>query len=147
MLKTTLLHPRILAALASSGHFSRVLVADGNYPVASCSNPAAEKVFLNLMPGVVSTTEVLEALLDTVVFNSAAVMAAPAGFEAPVQDRYGEMLGESVPMQRLDRQAFYDAVRSQDTTLVIQTGDTRRFANLLLTIGVVVTDGRGGRQA
>jgi L-fucose mutarotase/ribose pyranase (RbsD/FucU family) len=31
MLKTHLLHPEILSALAASGHFSQVLIADGKF--------------------------------------------------------------------------------------------------------------------
>jgi len=137
MLKTKLLHPDILAALARSGHFSQVLVADGNYPAASRSNPAAAKVFLNLMPGVVKTTEVLEALLDTIVVQEAAMMQLPQGEEAPVQETYIGMLPPGIEVKRLERYAFYEAVCSPNTTLVILTGDTRRFANILLTIGVV----------
>jgi len=40
-------------------------------------------------------------------------------------------------MKRLERYAFYDAACSPLTSLVIATAETRRFANLLLTIGVV----------
>ena len=137
MLKTKLLHPDILAALARSGHFSQVLIADSNYPLASRSNPAAAKVFLNLMPGVVKTTEVLEALLATIVVQEATMMMMPQGEEAPVQDTYIGMLPAGIEVKRLERYAFYEAVCSPNTTLVILTGDTRRFANILLTIGVV----------
>lgn len=38
MLKTELLHPEVLEALGTSGHGSRVLIADGNYPFATGSN-------------------------------------------------------------------------------------------------------------
>lgn len=137
MLKTKLLHPEILKALASSGHFSQVLIADGNFPVASRSHPAAAKVFLNLMPGTVKTTEVLEALLDTIPVQEAAVMETPNGVEAPVIADYRSMLPREIGINRMERYAFYDAASSPNTTLVIATGDTRRFANLLLTIGVV----------
>jgi L-fucose mutarotase len=137
MLTTKLLHPEILKALASSGHFSQVLIADGNFPVASRSSPSATRVFLNLMPGIVKTTDVLEALLATIPIQDATVMEIPAGTEAPVISEYLSMLPPSVGMNRLERFAFYDAVSSPNTTLVIATGDTRRFANILLTIGVV----------
>lgn len=137
MLKTKLLHPEILSALARSGHGSRVLIADGNYPAASRSNPAAAKVFLNLMPGVVKTTEVLETLLDAIVIQEAAIMQISAGTEAPAVEEYKAMLSRDIEVKSMERYAFYDAVSSPDTTLVILTGDTRRFANLLLTIGVV----------
>jgi len=60
-------HPEILQALAGSGHFSQVLIADGNYPIVSGTNPATKRVFLNLAPGTVSALEVLEAVLSAIV--------------------------------------------------------------------------------
>jgi hypothetical protein len=64
MLKTRLLHPEILAALAASGHFSQVLVADGNFPVAGNRGRNAHVVHLNLTPGTLDAITVLDALLD-----------------------------------------------------------------------------------
>lgn len=61
MLKTTLLHPDILAALAGSGHFSQVLIADGNFPVLGNRGPNARVVHLNLS----RTHAVEEPLMDT----------------------------------------------------------------------------------
>jgi L-fucose mutarotase len=137
MLKTRLLHPEILRALASSGHFSQVLVADGNYAVASRSGANATKVFLNLMAGIPKTTDVLAALVDTIPIQSAALMQIPNGERAPVHDESVSLLPAGTPVAYLERQAFYDAVCSPLTSLVIATGETRRFANVLLTIGVV----------
>ena len=74
MLNTKLLHPEILRVLASSGHFSQVLIADGNYPFVSRSGPAATTVYLNLMPGIAKTTDVLEALLPMIPIQAASVM-------------------------------------------------------------------------
>ena len=137
MLKSKLLHPEILRILASSGHVSQVLIADGNYPFISKSRPETHKVYLNLMPGIPKTTDVLEALLETVPIQEAAVMETPNGEPAPVHDEYAAMLPAGVPVKRMERYAFYDAVCSPMTSLVVATGETRRFANLLLTIGVV----------
>lgn len=137
MLKTKLLHPEILRALGSSGHFSQILIADGNYPFVSRSGPDATKVYLNLMPGIPKTTDVLEALLEITPFQEAAVMQTPNGEIAPVHEEYRTMLPSCIEIRSLERQAFYNAVCSPLTSLVIATGETRRFANLLLTIGVV----------
>ena len=60
MLKHTLLHPDITAALGRAGHHSKVLIADGNYPCSSTLGPNAKLVCLNLRPGVVTCTQVLE---------------------------------------------------------------------------------------
>jgi L-fucose mutarotase len=132
-----LLHPEILQALGRSGHFSQVLIGDGNYPFASRRGPNAAMVYLNLMPGIPKTTDVLEALLDAIPIQDAAVMQAPDDAEAPVQAEYAKMLPPGLSIKRLERYAFYDAVCSPLTSLIIATGETRRFANLLLTIGVV----------
>ncbi|MEM8735842.1 MAG: RbsD/FucU domain-containing protein, partial [Planctomycetota bacterium] len=73
MLKTKLLHPEILRACARSGHHSKILIADGNYPAASKIGPKAELVSLQLMPGVPTVAQVLDAILNEVpidVFNT-----------------------------------------------------------------------------
>jgi L-fucose mutarotase len=137
MLKTRLLHPEILRALASSGHFSQVLVADGNYPVASHCGPNATRVFLNLCPGIARTTDVLSVLVATIPVQAAALMQLPDGESAAVHEEYQALLPPEASVTKLERSAFYDAVRSPLTTLVIATGETRRFANILLTMGVV----------
>jgi len=40
-------------------------------------------------------------------------------------------------MTSYPRMEFYEKVKEPETTLVIATGEQRRFANLLLTIGVI----------
>jgi hypothetical protein len=42
MIRSVLLHPQILKVLASAGHGSVVLIADGNFPFTTGANPAAE---------------------------------------------------------------------------------------------------------
>ena len=66
MLKTNLTHPGILAALGSMGHGSKVLIADGNYPFSTHTNPAAAHIYLNLRPGLISVTDALEAVITAV---------------------------------------------------------------------------------
>lgn len=136
MLTTRLLHPEILAALARCGHFSKVLIADGNYPVCTMSNPAAVRVHLNLSPGIPTVMNVLEALAAVAVFQEAEVVAPPDDSFREAHRQYAALL-PGVQFQELARPAFYDAARSYQTGLVIATADTRRFANLLLTVGVV----------
>ena len=136
MLTGKLLHPEILRVLASSGHFSQVLIADGNYPFASRSGPKATTVYLNLTPGIPKATDVLEALLGTIPIQDAAVMQTSNSEAAPIHDEFARML-PGVDIKQLERYAFYDTACSPLTSLVIATAETRRFANLLLTIGVV----------
>ena len=136
MLLTELLHPEILAALASAGHGSRVLLADGHYPASTAVGRQARTVYLNLTPGLLNVSTVLDVLLRTVPIEAAAVMVPPAAEPEP------EAIGEyrhrlpSVPVDELDRFAFYAQARSDDLALSIVTADVRTYANLLLTIGV-----------
>lgn len=137
MLKTPLTHPEILAALAASGHFSQVLVADGNFPVAGNRGPNARVVHLNLGPGVVDAPTVLDHLLAVVPVQAATVMEPPPGFTPPLFAVYRGKLGADVTWQQMERWAFYERIASPRTTLIVATGEQRRFANLLLEVGVV----------
>src|SRR5258705_9037799 len=74
MLKTKLLHPEILAILARAGRHGTILIADGNYPASSTLGPNAKLVSLQLMPGVPTVTQVLQAILATVPIDRANTM-------------------------------------------------------------------------
>jgi L-fucose mutarotase len=140
VLRYRLTHPEILAALASAGHGSTVLLADGHYPAATAAGPHAITVALNLAPGTVTVTEVLDLLVDAVAIESVAVMVPPADDPTPaIFDEFASILPAGTPRADLDRFAFYAAAKSDDLALVVQTGDTRIYANILVTLGVVAT--------
>ena len=145
MLKHRLIHPRINEVLGRAGHHSKVLIADGNYPASSTLGPRAELVSLNLMPGVVNCTQVLEALLSAVPVERANTMmyekTGPYALEAdpPVWANYRRAMkdaGLKLDLEPIEKWEFYKAVETGDHVLTIQTADQQRFANLLLTIGV-----------
>ncbi|MEJ0103949.1 MAG: RbsD/FucU family protein [Bacteroidota bacterium] len=137
MLKTKLLHPDILQVLAVNGHGARILIADGNFPFTTKTPPSSKKVFLNLAPGLVTVTDVLGVLKDYIQVESVLIMASPDENEQPVHSEFLTILGEGTELKKLKRQEFYEQVLVNDTCLVIATGETRRFANILLTIGVI----------
>lgn len=64
-------------------------------------------------------------------------MAPPEDFHPQIHDEYKQMLGSNIPWVEMERWAFYEKIKSPSTTLAIATGEQRRFANLLLTVGVV----------
>lgn len=137
MLITRLLHPGILAALGSAGHGAQVLIADGNYPLLTRTNDASHRVYLNLAPGLVSVTDVLAALLEAIPVEAAHVMGPDGDDEPGIFGEFREQMPD-VPLQRLGRFEFYDMARGPDLALAIATGEQRIYANLLLTIGVVM---------
>jgi len=136
MLKTQLLHPTILQVLGASGHGSVILIADGNYPFITRSNPAAERVYLNFMPGVLSVTDVLKGIVTAIPIEAAHVMTPDDGSDQPIFAEFRQLLPDT-ELQKLGRYEFYDIARGSDVSLVIATGEQRIYANLLLTIGVV----------
>ncbi|MHB0858320.1 MAG: RbsD/FucU family protein [Anaerolineae bacterium] len=140
MLTYRLTHPQILAALAGAGHGSKILIADGNYPFSTGSNPAAAHVFLNLSRGSAPVDEVLAVMAEAVPIESAHVMMPQDGSEPPIFGDFRRLLPDGVELQPLGRYAFYDTARASDVALVIATGEQRIYANILLTIGVVPPD-------
>ena len=140
MLKYELTHPEILASLARAGHGSQVLIADGNYPFTTGSNPAAAHVYLNLTHGSAPVDDVLAILVDAVVIEAAHVMMPESGPEPPIFESFRCILGQEVDLQLLGRFAFYEAACGSDVALVIATGEQRIYANILLTLGVVQPD-------
>ncbi|MCP4886670.1 MAG: RbsD/FucU family protein [Rubripirellula sp.] len=145
MLRHKLIHPQISAILAAAGHHSTVLIADGNYPAASKRGPRSELISLNLMPGVPTCDQVLEALLSAVPVEAIQTMetetSGPYALEGdpPVWDDYRKTIKEAhldLDLQPVDKWKFYEAVSTADHVLTIQTADQQRYANILLTIGV-----------
>ncbi len=137
MLTTRLLHPEILRALGEAGHGAQVLIADGNYPLATRSNPAARRVFLNLEPGKLTVTDVLEVLAGAIPIEAVHVMGPDDGTEPSIHADFRRVLPGHEPT-RLGRFEFYDMARGSDTALAIATGEQRIYANIVLTIGVVM---------
>jgi len=136
MIRTKLTHPGILGTLGMLGHGSRVLIADGNFPFATHTNPSAFRVYLNLRRGLVTVTDVLETLVDTIPIEAAHVMQPDDGVEPEIFSEFRALL-PGIELQPVGRFDFYDISGLPDVGLVIATGEARVYANLLLTIGVV----------
>lgn len=139
MINHELVHPDILHALGSCGHGSKVLIADGDFPVSTTLGSNATVVRLNLSPGIVKATEVLAALILTCPLEAGVVMAVPDGVSQPeIWLEYETQLREAGHHFRIlenERFSFYEECETKSMALVIQTAETKEYANLLLTIG------------
>src|SRR5271170_7583812 len=132
MLKTPVLHPQILGALGRAGHSSKILIADGNYPFQTKKGPNAEMVFLNFAPGQMNVAEVMEPMRT----GPYAMKNDP-----PIFEEFRKILkarNASLDLTKVERFAFYEAAGTKDAALTIATGEQRIYANILLTIGVVM---------
>ncbi|MBP90490.1 MAG: transporter [Planctomycetaceae bacterium] len=145
MLKHQLIHPEINAILGAAGHHGKILIADGNYPASSKLGPRAELVHLNLMPGLVTCDQVLQAILSAVPIEEINTMMyeteGPYALteDPPVWTEYRQTLKAAkldLELKPIEKWAFYDAVATEDHILTVQTADQQRYANILLAIGV-----------
>lgn len=74
MLKTAVIPPTIMEALGRSGHFSQVVIADGNLPVGAMNGPNSTTVHLNFRPGMLDAMTVLEGVLEVCPVQGVIVM-------------------------------------------------------------------------
>lgn len=139
MLSSRLVHPDLLAALGRMGHGSQILIADGNYPHVTGTHPDAERIHLNVTPGLLTVDQVLDLLIDTVPIESAQWMDTAEGQTSSATQGHLALLeraGLTEEASGLERFAFYEAARQAGVGVVIATGDIRQYANILLTVGV-----------
>ncbi len=134
MLTSKLIQPQIQEALAYCGHGNKILIADGNYPLAEKTGNA-RKVYLGLTRGNPPVTQVLEAVLSAVNVEKAEVMVPSEGPEPEIFREFRQLLG-GMELSGLGRYEFYDACMADNAiVLAVSTGEQRVFANILLTIG------------
>jgi L-fucose mutarotase len=147
VLRTPLIHPPLLAALAAAGHGGKVLIADANYSASTNVNPGAARIHLNVRPGLVTVAGVLEPVLATVPVEAVTVMTPDGGGTPEVWAVYQQMLREGLALRELDRFGFYAACREPDVAVCVATGDAALYSNVLLTIGYLTPDGEDGPPA
>lgn len=137
MLKSKLQHPGILKAIAGAGHGAQILITDGHYPASTKVKNGVEKIYLNITPGLVSVTDLLQVLADTIDIEAVTVMAPPADPMPEIFADFQKIIPEHAEFNKVDRFGFYDlCVENEDLCLVLVSADTRQYANILLTIGV-----------
>lgn len=137
MLKTRIIHPELIQALAETGHGAKILVGDSNYPVTVKANPSARIVFLNFVPGLIGGVDIIRAIAETVPIESAIYMEPPDRKMPAIVGEYRGLIDQAAPFEARGRFDFYEEALSPDTAVVIASGEQRVYANLLITVGVV----------
>lgn len=128
------INPEIMKVISLLGHGDRILIADGNYPLATKTG-SAKKLWLGLCAGIPTVTEVLDVVLSLVNVEAAAVMQPGSGDEPEIFEEFRQMLS-GVELEALERYDFYDECTKPSLCLAISTGEKRTFSNILLTVGV-----------
>jgi L-fucose mutarotase len=65
------------------------------------------------------------------------VMTPPDGSDQPVFEEFRKRLPAGMVVEKIEQHTFYQQAREPEVALVIATGDTRNYANLMLTMGFV----------
>lgn len=131
--------PDLIKMLMEMGHGDELVLADANYPAASCASnlircdgldiPSLLQSILYLMP------------LDTYVESSIQLMDVVDGDDIPcIWDDYKKIIEKSgtevQAITYLKRHDFYE--RSKKAYAIVATGETALYANIILKKGVVV---------
>lgn len=135
------LSPELLAALHRMGHGDDLVLADAHFPGHSLGPPVVRADGLGV-------ADLLEAILplfelDSYVEAPLVMMAAVPGdsLDPAVEAAYRAVVDrhapKAPPVTRVERRAFYDLARG--AFVIVMTGETRKYGNLLLKKGVTPT--------
>ena len=144
MIRGKLIHPEILAALASCR--ARLDGADLRRQLPPRDGPVdrgAKRVYLNLSPGLLTVSQVLDVLVEAIPIERAALMI-PQEPGAPTPDAHADLLAACRRASRSTASCGWTSTprpTPRTLALVIATGDLRLYANVLLTIGVIAAGG------
>ena len=134
-----LLSPDLLKALRAMGHGDDIVIADANFPATSTGGRVLR---LDGIPATDALEAVLQVMpLDTFVPDPAITMqvVGKATEIPPVVSTFQELINRvadhPAALSSLERHAFYE--RSASAFLVLQTGETRLYGNIILKKGVI----------
>lgn len=133
-----LLSPELLAELCRMGHGDELILADAHFPGHTFNDNVIRADGLRI-------PELLDAILplfelDSYVDSPLVMMAAVKGdtLDPTVEESYRVPVDKHAPgttaIERIDRFDFYD--RARDAYLVVMTGETAKYGNILLKKGV-----------
>lgn len=122
----------VLAGLDAMGHSDAVVLADAHFPAARLAHDWVDLPLVN-------TPRLLRAIARVVPLDDAPALDLMASLEGdllPVQEQILAAAGiTAADASFLDRYEFYH--RAAQAALVIRTGETRIYGNVLLRKGVV----------
>jgi L-fucose mutarotase len=145
----TIIGPELIKVLMEMGHGDEIVIADGNFPTAST---ASETISENLirMDGH-GAPEILEAILELFPLDgysdepvSLMEVVEDDPVKTPIWDEYREIIEESDESEKFDdfefieRFDFYE--KANEAYAIVATGETAKYANMILKKGCVTTE-------
>jgi len=134
-----ILSPGLMKTMMEMGHGDEIILADGNFPATYYSPRVirADGVGIEPLLDAILGFFLLDYLTDTTI----ALMALPDDFgnEPPIWEEYRRVVhmhhGNISGFEQIERRTFYERARA--AYAMVATGETRRFANIILRKGVV----------
>lgn len=136
-----IISPSLMKTLMEMGHGDEIVLADRNFPASSCAKRLIRADGHGIVP--LLDAILLYLPLDYAVEYNVALMSVTPGeqYEPTIWDEYSSILHkrsqEFKGNEYLDRFSFYE--RSQKAYAIIATGESARFANIILKKGVIRT--------
>lgn len=139
----SILSPELLKVLCEMGHSDTIVIADGNFPSETIGKDA-----IVIRADGHGVPEILEAVLkvfplDTYVEKPVSLMQVTPGddVKTPIWDVYKKLVSEADDrgdkvFTEVERFEFYE--RAKKAYVVIATGETAIYANIMLQKGVVI---------
>lgn len=133
-----IISPELMAILLEMGHGDELVLADGNFPAASCAQQLVRADGHNV-------PELLDAILqffplDQYVEKPVGLMAVSPGdpTKPTIWDEYKAIIKKYEPdaqLEMIERFAFYE--RAQQSFAIVATSERALYANIILKKGVV----------
>ena len=130
--------PDLLATIYRMGHGDEIVLADAHFPGESQGVPVIRADGIPVAPLLDAILPLFE--LDAYVDTPVLMMAVVAGDSADstVESDYCAVIDkhqpDAPPIARIDRFAFYE--RSKSAFVIVMTGETRKYGNIILKKGV-----------
>ena len=134
-----LLSPELLAALYRMGHGDEIVLADAHFPAHTLNPNVIRADGLRIPELLAAILPLFE--LDSYVPNPIIMMAPVEGDELDpqVELKKKEKIQQNCPsanhVKRIDRFEFYE--RTKSAFLVLVTGETAKYGNIILKKGVI----------
>jgi L-fucose mutarotase len=135
----SILSPELLKILMEMGHGDEIILADGNFPAASCAQrlvrcdghgvPALLDAILKFFP------------LDTFVKKPVSLMGVVPGddYKPEIWEDYRKVIQKyderAADFELIERFEFYE--RTKKAYAVIATSEAARYANIILKKGII----------
>lgn len=137
-----IISPELLKILMEMGHGDEIVIADGNFPGASCAQRLVRADGHDIVPLLDAILKLFP--LDTYSAEPVSLMEVVPGdpIVPTIWDEYKAVINRyektANKIEFIERFAFYD--RAKKAYAVVATGEKALYANIILRKGVVVEE-------